>query len=108
MTTKERQEITLQVERKHIYQLIKSLMDAFIEKRIEELSFHFDISDDQNERNEIHKKISILKKAEEQKFYQEIQQQAEKSLRSSLLNIGEWISLSLNNAEFFGFSGRLR
>lgn len=108
MTTKERQEMTLQVEEKHISQLIKSLMDAFVEKRIEELSTQFEVSDDLNDRNGISEKLSVLKKANEQKFYQEIQQQAEKLLRSSLLNVGEWVSLNLNNAEFFGFSGRLR
>ena len=108
MTIAEQKEVTLKACSVQLDTLVKSILDAFVERRIKELQIFADATGDKRRQSELSKKISVLRSADKHEFYQKIQKESEADLRRMMHQLGENIVLKLGNAEYFDFSGRLR
>lgn len=106
MTIAQEKELIFKVTESSVKSMTKSMLDALIGQRLNELRTTLDSCNEKHVYAKLAKNISILEKAEEYEFYQKLLSQTEKVVRNRIIGLGESLQVNLINAEYFNFSGR--
>jgi len=108
MTVGEIMMIGENIGKKYADEIASQIVKEMIAGHVAELKKK--IEDDRYSRShkQIREKITILEKAEGTEFYQALVKETRNRLMNHFRNEAENMKTDLNNAEYFGYSGRLR
>lgn len=96
------------IGKKYVDEISSQMVKEMIAGRLGELKEKLEDTRYSSSHKQIREKISILEKAEGTEFHQALVNENRNRLMNHFRNAAENMNTDLNNAEYFGYSGRLR
>ena len=96
------------VGKKYVDEITEQIVKNMIAEKISNYRKRLHGASYKNYQKSIREKISILEKAESMDFYKVLVNETRNRLINQFRKVADNMHTDLNNAEYFGFTGRLR